>query len=110
MTETELKLIAAAAIIGLSKIPKTRKQCRGNRYTERVVTKSEKQVLANIADRHPAETTCAYKAVEATLNENNIGTFDGDVRSGAHGDTDIRLCERRGIVYSVTRHRNDPAF
>lgn len=36
--------------------------------------------------------------------------FNGDIAAAAHGDTDIRLRQRRGVVNTVADHRHFMSF
>ena len=45
-------------------------------------------------------------AAEITLDKGDARTFHGDVGAGAHGDSDVRPCQRRRVVDAVARHRN----
>ena len=55
MTETELKLMAALAIIGLSSEADERIEHAGrDRHAERVVDEGEEEVLADVAHRRAA--------------------------------------------------------
>jgi hypothetical protein len=56
MTETELTLMAAAAIIGLSSSLKNGKNPGRHGHAEGVVDEGEEEVLLDVPDRRLAET------------------------------------------------------
>jgi len=47
---------------------------------------------------------------QIALDERDGRALHGDVGAGAHGDTDLRLRERRRIVDAVAGHRDKPAL
>jgi hypothetical protein len=50
-------------------------------------------------------TICLHKKVKAAHpDKNNVGGFDGDVRSGGDGDADVGLGQRWGVVNPVADH------
>ena len=66
--------------------------------------------MADVAHRRPRELDGGNHAGEAALHQGDVAGFHGDVGSGAHGETDVGLGERRGVVDPVTDHGHDFAF
>ena len=96
ITLTEDSAIAAAAMIGDSRMPKAGiEHARRDRHAERVVDEGEEQVLADVAHRRLATGARADDAGEVALQQGDAGAFDGDVGAGAHGDADIGGRKRR---------------
>ena len=111
MTRTELTLIAALAIIGLSSRPKSGIEHAGrDRHRQRVEDEGEEQVLADVAHRRAAEPAGADDAVQIALDQRDRGAFHRDVGAGAHRDADLRLRQRRRVVDAVAGHRDDAAL
>ena len=44
------------------------------------------------------------------MTKRDAGAFDGHVGAGAHGDADVGLGERGGIIDAVAGHGYDAAF
>ena len=109
MTDTDEKLIAAAATIGERRRPKRGiEDAGGERHAERVVDEGEEEVLADILHRRGGELAGADDAAEIAGHQRYAGALDRDVGAGAHGDADIGRGKRRRIVDAVAGH-GDPA-
>ena len=52
----------------------------------------------------------ADDAAQVAAQQRDSRAFDGHVRSGAHGDADVGLRQRGGIVHAVARHGDDAPF
>ena len=111
ITETELKVMAALARIGLSnKAEKRIEHAGGNRDTQRIVEKREREILADVAHRCAAQSAGPGDAAQVAGEQRDSRALDGDVRSRAHGDADISLRESRCIVHSVACHGDNVTF
>ena len=111
MTDTELRLIAALAIIGLSRRPNERiEHARGDGHAERVVDEREEQVLADVPHRCAREAAGAHDAAEVALDEGDAGALHRHVGPGAHGDAHVGLGQRGGVVDAVAGHGDDAAL
>ena len=111
MTETELKLMAAAAIIGLRSTPEPGVEDAGrDRHARGVVDEREKQVLPDVRHRPLRQPARADDAGEVALHERDAGAFHRDVGAGAHRDADVGPRQRRGVVDAVAGHRDAPAL
>ena len=111
ITETELKVIAALAIIGLSRRPKQRvEDARRERHAEHVVDEREEQVLPDVPHRRAAEPPGPRDAAQVALHERDARALHRDVGAGAHRDPDVGLRQRRRVVDPVARHRDDAAL
>ena len=111
MTETELKLIAAAAIIGLSSNPNqgystpaaigTPRRCRQN-----AKNRFWRMFAIVWRDSRRARTMPAQVA----FDERHARAFHRDVGPGAHRDADVGRGQRRRVVDAVAGHRDRPAL
>ena len=111
ITETEDRLIAAAAIIGLSSRPVNGYRTPGgDRHPERVVDEREEQVLPDVAHGRLGQAAGAHETAEVAFHQRDAGALHGHVGAGAHGDADVGLGERRRVVDAVARHRHDAAL
>ena len=112
ITETELKVIAALAMIGLSSKPEERvEHAGGNRNSHGVVERTRKtrfwRMLRMVARlRVRARDDAAQVAVE----QRDARAFHGDVGARAHGDADVGLRQRGRVVHAVAGHGDDVAF
>src|SRR6266852_8775813 len=79
----------------------------GDGYAQRVVEKSEGEILADIADGGAAQAAGAHDSAEIAFDQGDAGAFDGDVGAGAHGYADIGGGERGSIVDAVASHGYD---
>ena len=108
MTDTELKLMAAAAMMGLSSKSEERiKDAGGDRHAERVVDEGEEQILADVAHGGLAQFTCAHDPAKVSFDQRDAAALDRDVRAGAHGDADMGLRQGGRVVDAVAGHRDD---
>src|SRR6478609_2269056 len=48
----------------------------------------------------------ANDSAHIALHQNDVGAFDGDVGSGAHGNADVGGGQCRRVIDSVARHGN----
>ncbi len=111
MTETEDRLIAALANIGLSSSPNTGIEHPGRqRHAQHVVEEGEEQVLPDVAQRGLAQPPGPGDAAQIPLHQRHPGALHGDVRARAHGDAHVRLSQRRRVVDAISRHRHHPAL
>src|ERR1022692_3703445 len=81
-----------------------------NGNADRVVGECEEQILADVAHGGLAQVAGAQDCGKVAFYERDAGTFHGDVGAGAHGDTDIGLRQRGGVVDAVTGHRDDSSL
>jgi hypothetical protein len=96
MTDTELKVMAALAIIGLSSSPNTGYSDAGRHgHAERVVDEREEQVLADVASSSPAEPRARTSPRRSPLHQGDAGALHRDVGPGAHRDP-TSACARAG--------------
>src|SRR6266851_2450341 len=91
ITDTELKLIAAAARIGLS----------SNRNPQSVVDEGEEQVLADVFHGGAAEFAGAHDSSQVALHQRDVCAFNGNVSAGAHGYADVSLGQSGRVVDTV---------
>ena len=111
ITDTELKLIAAAAIIGLKQQPEERvEHARRDRHAGGVVDEREEQVLLDVAHRLARQPAGADDAAQVALDERHGRALHGDVGARAHGDADLGLRQRGRVVDAVAGHRHDAPF
>ena len=70
MTDTELNVMAALAIIGLSKMPNHGVQhARRNRNARHVVDEREEQILPNVPHGVAAQSACPHDPAEVAADE-----------------------------------------
>ena len=99
ITLTELKLMAAAAKMGLSRIPKNgAEDAGGERHSERVVDEGKEKILADVPHGRLAKLAGAQNAGEVAFDQRDAATLHGDIGAGPHGDADVGLRERRGVI------------
>ncbi len=107
MTETELKVIAALASIGLSSKPNDRIEQPGrDRDAQHVVDEGEEQVLPDVAHRRPAQAAGADQPAQIAVDQRDAGALHRHVGAGAHRDADVGLRQRRRVVDAVAGHRD----
>ena len=105
ITDTELKVIAALAIIGLSSSPKNGYSTPAAIGTPSdVVDEREEQVLPDVAHRRAAQTARAHDAAQVALDQRDAGALHRHVGAGAHRDADVGLRQRRRVVDAVAGH------
>ncbi len=106
ITETELKAMAAPAIIGLSRMSEERiENAGGDRDADGIVDEGEKQVLPDVAHDRTL-SRMALRSPQIALYERDAGALDGDVGTRTHGDAHICCREGGGVVDAVSRHGN----
>ena len=111
ITETELKLIAAAAIIGFSREPESGKSTPAASGTPiGVVDEGEEQILPDIAHGRLAQSAGAEDAAQIAFEQGDAARFHGHIRARSHRNPDVGLGQRRGVVHAVAGHRRDGAF
>ena len=112
ITDTELRLIAAAAIIGLSRSAEERvEHAGGDRHAERVVDEGEEEVLADVAHRRARLRRRAramprrspFTSVTPALSMATSVPVPIAMPTSACG-------ERRRVVDAVAGHRDDAAL
>ena len=107
ITDTELNVIAALAIIGLSSNPKNGYSTPAAIGTPtHVVDERKEQVLPDVLHRRAAEPPRTDDAAQVALDQRDARALHRDVRAGAHRDADVGLGERRRVVDAVSRHRH----
>ena len=57
-----------------------------------------------------AEVARLGDAAQVAFHQRDAGALHGDVGAGAHGDADIGLRQRRGVVDAVAGHGHDAPF
>jgi hypothetical protein len=111
MTLTEDSAIAAAAMIGDSRMPKAPGRARPRRSARRRRCRERRRrfwrMLRIVASPTAAR---AHDAGQVALQQRDAGAFDGDIGAGAHGDADIGGGERRRVVDAVAGHGDDAAL
>ena len=104
-TDRELTLIAAAAIMGLSKTPK-----KGNRMPaaigtpKDVVHEGEEEVLPDVSHHAATELNRLDDAPQVALHESDAGRFHRYIRSCAHRNPYVGRRQGRGVIDAVSRH------
>jgi hypothetical protein len=109
ITGTELALIAALAIIGLSRsanqgVEHARRD--RDRHPRRVEDEGEEQTLSDVRHGCPAEMAGAHDASQTALDERHPGAFHGDVSSDSEGernDKPLPIREAGGASSSLIR-------
>ena len=107
-TDTELKLMAAAAIIGLSsRCCRDRVQHAGrNRHAQGVVDQGEEEVLADVPHRVATELHGLHDAPQVAFDQRDARRFNRHVGAGSHCDPDIGFGQGGSVVDAVARHRH----
>ena len=82
--------------------------CDGNAC--RVVKEGEKQVLADIGHRRRREMARSHNSVQIPLEQRYAGAFHGNIGAGPHCNADVSGRQRRRIVDTIARHRDDASF
>ena len=101
MTETDDRLITAAAIIGESRMPKGGKEhACGDGDGGPVVDESEEQVLAHVAHGRPRQPAGADDFPEVALHHRDAGALHRDVGAGTQGDADIGQSQTSGASFT----------
>ncbi len=77
---------------------------RGERDADDIIDERPEKILTNVAQRRAAEPDGGGHVAHAAFHKHNVRRVDGDVRSGADGETDVRARKRRGIVDAVAHH------
>ena len=49
-------------------------------------------------------------AAQVAAHQREVAGLDGDVGAGAHGEAEVGLGERGGVVHAVADHGHDPAL
>jgi hypothetical protein len=107
MTETELRLIAAAAIMGLSSTPNTGYSTPAAMGIPSTLYMKAKNRFCLMFCITPWLSRRTFEnAAQVALEERDAGALDGHIRAGAHGDSDLGLCQCGRIVDAVARHGN----
>ena len=94
--------MAAPASIGFSR-PRA-----ANGNAGHVVGKGPEQVALDHPQRPTGESDGVGGGPQVTPDQGEVGSLDGHVGAGTHGQAEIGLGERGGIVDAVTDHRDDP--
>jgi hypothetical protein len=97
--ETELKAIAAAAIMRESRTSKKGYRDAGAYWdSQRVVDEGEEEVLPDVRHAGARELSRADDAPQVAAYQGDVGALHGDVRSGSHRDAHLGLGQRGGVV------------
>ena len=110
ITETELSVMATLAIMGLSRMRRTDRAPGGDRHAEGVVEEGEGEVLADVGHGGPAEPVARTTPRRSPRTRVMPALSHGDVGAGPHGDADVGLGQRRGVVDPVAGHGDDAAL
>lgn len=103
ITDTELKVVDALAVIGLS----SRRPNAGNSTSaiatpSHVVNEREEEVLADVPHRRSAQAAGMHDAAEVTLHQRDSGApLERDIRTGTHLDPHVCLRGRGGVADAV---------
>src|SRR6266849_3359784 len=79
----------------------------GDRNSDRIVEKGERQILFDISNRRAAQLARSHDSAQVALHQRDARVFNRRVRSSPHGDSYIGCRQRRRVVNSVTGHRNN---
>ncbi len=111
MTLTEDSAMAAAAIIGDSRMPKVGiEHARRNGNARRVVDEGEEQVLPDIVHHRLGQKPRPDNAHQVALEQGDAGAFHGNIGSRSHGNADIRRGKGRRVIHAIARHGHHPAL
>ncbi len=66
--------------------------------------------MLGVADRSAAQLSRSYNSAQVALDQHDSGAFDGDIRSGAHSDANMRRGQGRGVVDPIAGHGHDAAL
>ena len=110
ITDTLLKLMAAAAMMGLREQSELGiENACGDGHSDWVVDEREEEVLLDVAHDGVAEAARPHQARRSPLSSVMPALSMRDVGTGRHGDANVGLRQRRSVVDAVARHR-DRAF
>ena len=111
MTETELKLMAAAANIGLSRMPKKGYRTPAATGTPSALYTKAKNRFCLMFFIVALESSLApHDTAKISLDQRYSGAFHGDIRARAHGDAHMGLRQSRGVIDAVSGHGHESAF
>ena len=111
MTETELKVMAALAIMGLSSTPHTGYSTPAARGTpSKIVDEGEKEILPDVLHGRPAESDGTNQRAQIAFHQRHARAFHGNVRSGSHRNPHVGKSQRRRIIDAIARHRDHTAL
>ncbi len=109
ITETELKLIAAAATIGFNSNPNNGYSTPAASGTpRRVIDEREEQILPDILHRPLAQSSRSQQATQITAHQRNPTRCHRNIGSRPHRNAHLRGRQRRSIIHSIARHRHHP--
>jgi len=94
--ETELKLVAVAAIIGFSSSPTKRYKLRDYLHSQRVLNEREEQVLADVLHCAFAEAASAGNRPQMAFDKRHSGTLHLNVGPGAPSQYERQLPREPG--------------
>src|SRR5712692_1025332 len=83
---------------------------RGDGNPEQIIDERKGQVLLDVANCSAAQLSRSYDSAQVALDQYDSGAFDGYVRSGAHGDTNMGRRQGRGVVDPIACHGHDAAL
>src|SRR6266576_2884902 len=86
------------------------KNTGGDGDANHVVKKSPSEILLDVANRGATQLARAYDSTQIAFEKRDAGVFDGHLRAGTHGDTDIGSRKRGSVVDAVAGHRHDASF
>ena len=69
-----------------------------------VVTKSPAQILANIAHRRPRQLERLGHLAQVATHQGDVSRLHSHIGTGANGDADVGLGQRRGVVDAIAHH------
>ncbi len=102
-TKTELNAIAAAAMIGL------RRPDAASGMAADVVAEGPEQVALDRREGPPGQADRVGHGAQVAADQGQVGGLDGGVGAGAHGQAQVGLGERGGVVDPVADHGHDAA-
>ena len=82
----------------------------GDGHADGVVDEGEEKILADVAHGGLAQVAGAQDSGEVAFDQRDAAAFHGDVGAGAHGDADVGLRERGGVVDAVAGHGDDSSL
>ena len=106
-TETELRDMAAAAMIGLSKIPKNGYSTPAATARRPRCTRRRRRGSAGCCAWSRPTAAAPARSPQIALEQGHACALHGHIRAGPHGDADIGGGQGRRIVDAVPRHGDD---
>ena len=77
---------------------------------ECINTQSTEEIGPDDSPGAPREEERVGKFRQIVTEQHHIGALPGHIRSGAHGNSDLRFDQRRSVVDSIANHRDDAPF